>query len=100
MAGDGISDGMIVGAIAREDWENTIGPLRTGITVVARATRGDPPEEEISLRRVLVGPTDTKLITKAGDNDLDYPALVLGEGVEVIAVVTRAVKLFLDLEAA
>lgn len=98
MAGEGVSDGMTVAGIAAADWLRAIGPLRTGMIVAVRAERGDPIEFELSLRRLQIGPDQTLLVARPSNPRRSFPPLTLAEGVEIVAVVTRAIRLFLDLE--
>ncbi|ABS14259.1 helix-turn-helix domain-containing protein [Brucella anthropi] len=98
-AAEGISDGMTVAGIALDEWTQTIGPLSTGMIVVAHANRADGSEFELSLRRVSVKPNGISLSVRPTDPTLEFPSIDVGNDVKIVAVITRAVRLFLDVEA-
>lgn len=100
MGGEGISDGMTVTGIKAEAWIEAFGPPRAGLIAVCRASRdGSDPSIELSLRKTYVWQGATMLTASPADPRHHYEPLTLGdEGVEILAIVTRAVRLFLDLE--
>jgi hypothetical protein len=91
MAGEHITDGMIVGCIDAGDWRQRHGEVRDGLIVVVRATRQPDGDVELSLRRVAALRDGLHFQASPAE---EFGTVTPGPGVEVVAVVTRAVRLF------
>lgn len=98
LAAEGVTDGMTVAGIAAEEWERTIGPISSGMIVVVQATRERGKEFELSLRRAQVTPSGVTLYARPTDPNLKFEPLEVGPDVKIIAVITRAVRMFLDVD--
>ncbi|WP_245501731.1 XRE family transcriptional regulator [Mesorhizobium sp. M2A.F.Ca.ET.039.01.1.1] len=101
LGAEGILDGMTVTGIKAEAWIEAFGPPRAGLIAVCRARRdgSESPAIELSLRKTYVWQGATMLTAAPADPRHHFEPLTLGsEGVEILAIVTRAVRLFLDLE--